>query len=138
VAQSRILGGAIGIAVSSINLNKYLEASLKDIVSPEALNALYISPFTILDYGIPAAVAFRESYVKAFAQDMRISMYLGCAAFVCAICAWQKRAPTVQERSEKLAQAVKAYEDAKAHGISVDFASQRMDQRMVKLDSMEA
>jgi hypothetical protein len=113
VAQSRILGGAIAIAVSTIIMNNHIKAALEGIVSSEALQSLYISPFTILQYGLPAEIAFRGSYIKAFSEDMRIALYVSIAAFACSICAWHSNPPTVQERSELLAVAVKEYKESK-------------------------
>jgi hypothetical protein len=113
VAQSRILGGAIAIAVSTIIMNDHMKAALEGIVSSEVLQSLYISPFTILQYGLPAEIAFRSSYIKAFSEDMRIALYVSIAAFLCSICAWHSNPPTVQERSELLAVAVKVYQESK-------------------------
>jgi hypothetical protein len=113
VAQSRILGGAIAIAVSTIIMNDHMKAALEGIVSSDVLQSLYISPFTILQYGLPAEIAFRNSYIKAFSEDMTIALYVSIAAFVCSICAWHSNPPTVQERSELLAVAVKEYQESK-------------------------
>jgi hypothetical protein len=82
VAQSRILGGAIANAVSTIIMNDHMKAALEGIVSSEVLQSLYISPFTILQYGLPAEIAFRSSYIKAFSEDMRIALYVSIAAFL--------------------------------------------------------
>jgi len=56
---------------------------------------------------------FRNSYIAAFSEDMRNAMYVSIAAFAISLCAWQKNPPTVQERSELLAVAVKSYQDEK-------------------------
>jgi hypothetical protein len=94
-------------------MNGHMKAALEVIVSPEVLESLYISPFTILEYGLPAEIAFRSSYIKAFSEYLRISMYVSIAAFVCSLCAWQRNPPTVQERSELLAIVVKEYQENK-------------------------
>jgi hypothetical protein len=44
---------------------------------------------------------------------MRIALYVSITAFVCSICAWHSNPPTVQERSELLAVAVKEYQESK-------------------------
>jgi len=56
---------------------------------------------------------FRESYIAAFAEDMRIAMYVSVVTFVMSLFAWQRHPPTVQERSELLAAAVKDYRNGK-------------------------
>jgi len=109
VAQSRILGGAIGIAISTIVMNNHLQAALEGTVSPEILQYLYISPFTILKYGVSIALEFRRSYIAAFANDMRIAMYISVAAFVFSLCTWQRHPPTMKEKRELLAAAREAY-----------------------------
>ena len=114
VAQSRIFGGAIGIAVSTIIMNNHLQAALEGVVSPAVLQALYISPFTIVEYGVSTELDFRTSYISAFREDMRVAMYVAVAAFICSLCAWQPHPPTVKERSEQLAQAVKEYQEGRA------------------------
>jgi len=96
VAQCRILGGAIGIAVSTVVMNNHIKTALTRLLDPQALSDLYISPFNIIDYGLEVEIAFRESYIKAFAQDLRIGMYVACAALVCALFSWQKTPPTVR------------------------------------------
>lgn len=113
MAQSRIFGGAIGIAVSTIIMNKHLQAALEGVVSPAVLQALYISPFTILDYGVSTALDFRTSYISAFREDMRIAMYVSVVAFIASLCSWQRHPPTVKERSEQLAEAVKEYQEGR-------------------------
>lgn len=77
VAQSRIFGGAIGIAVSIIITNSHLESTLERVASPSLLKALFISLFTILQYELETGVLFRESYIKAFAEDLRAMCVLG-------------------------------------------------------------
>jgi hypothetical protein len=90
-------------------MNNHLQSSLSDVVTPSVLQALFISPFTISDYGLETEALFRESYIKAFSEDLRVAMYVAIAAFVVSLCAWQKHPPTVKERSELLAKAVEEY-----------------------------
>ena len=116
VAQSRIFGGAIGIAVSTIIMNNHLQSSLSGVVSPSTLTALFISPFTISDYSLETEALFRESYIKAFSEDLRVAMYVAIAAFVISLCAWQKHPPTVKTRSELLAKAVEEYRNGLREG----------------------
>ena len=111
VAQSRIFGGAIGIALSTIIMNNHLQSTLGGIVSPSVLNALFISPFTIKQYSLETEVIFRESYIEAFSEDLRVAIYVSIAAFVVSLCAQQKHPPTVKERSELLAKAVEEYQN---------------------------
>jgi len=111
VAQSRILGGSFGLVASTILMNNHIETALKGRVTNEILKKIYISPFSILDYGLEAAALFRQSYIGAFEQDMRVCMYIAIVGFVSSLCIWQKNPPTVEERSALLAKAVQEYKD---------------------------
>jgi len=86
VAQSRIFGGAIGIAVSTIIMNNHLQSTLGGIVSPSVLNTLFISPFTIKQYSLETEVLFRESHIEAFSEDLRVARYVSIAAFLVSLC----------------------------------------------------
>ncbi|RDL33234.1 MFS general substrate transporter [Venustampulla echinocandica] len=111
VAQARILGGSFGLVASTIIMNNHMETSLKGAVTDEVLGKLFISPFSILDYGAIPALLFRESYISAFAQDMKLALYMSVVGFVTSLCIWQRHPPTVQERSDLLAKAVKEHRD---------------------------
>jgi hypothetical protein len=92
-------------------MNNHLESALKGVVSPSVLKSLFISPFTISEYDLRTEALFRDSYIKAFSEDMSIALYVAAAAFVVSLCAWQKNAPTVKERSALLAKAVEEYQN---------------------------
>jgi len=92
-------------------MNNNIETFLKGVVTDEVLGKIFISPFSILDYGIIPAILFRSSYIKAFSQDMRVSMYIAIVGFVSSLCIYQRNPPTVEERSELLAKAVQEYKD---------------------------
>ena len=92
-------------------MNNHIETALKGHVSNEVLKNIYLSPFSILDYGVEAAQLFRESYIGAFAQDMRVCMYIAIVGFVTSLFIWQKHPPTVAERSALLEVAVQKYKD---------------------------
>ncbi|KAH6677569.1 major facilitator superfamily domain-containing protein [Halenospora varia] len=111
VAQSRILGGSFGLVASTILMNNHIQSALTGHVTDEVLKKIYISPFSILDYGIEASLLFRSSYIEAFTQDMRVCMYIAIVGFVSSLCIWQRHPPTVAERSELLAKAVQDYKD---------------------------
>ncbi len=109
IAQSRILGGAIGIAVSTITMNNHLQEAFEGIIGPESLQTLFISPFTIRNFGSTIASQFRETFIAIFAADMRIAMYVSVAAFGASLCAWQKNPPTIDQKMEQLEAARRRY-----------------------------
>jgi hypothetical protein len=92
-------------------MNNHLQSTLEGVVSPSVLKALFISPFTIKQYSLETEVLFRESYIQAFSEDLRVAMYVAAAAFLVSLCSWQKHPPTVKERSELLAKAVEEYQN---------------------------
>ena len=99
--------------MSTVVMNNHIQTALTGLLSPQALSNLYISPFDIVEYGVEVELAFRATYISAFAQDMRIAMHVACAAFICALCAWQKNPPTVAERSAALELAVREHQESK-------------------------
>ena len=92
-------------------MNNHIETALKGHVTDEVLKKIYISPFSILNYGTEAAFLFRESYIGSFSQDMRVCMYISLVGFVSSLFTWQKHPPTVAERSALLEKAVQEYKD---------------------------
>ncbi|KAE9375004.1 major facilitator superfamily transporter [Stipitochalara longipes BDJ] len=109
IAQSRILGGAIGIAASTITMNNHLQSAFERVLSPDSLQTLFISPFSIRSYGIAVESLFRETFIAIFAADMRIAMYVSIAAFVASLCAWQKNPRTIHQKIELLEAAREKY-----------------------------
>jgi hypothetical protein len=122
VAQSRIFGGSIAIAVTTIIMNNHLEQVLSADTNlslpPDALEVLYSSPFRILEYGAVAASDFRESFITTFHDDMRVCMYASIAALIAALATYHTNPPTVAQRSAELEAAVAAYNEAN-RGVSV-------------------
>lgn len=102
-------------------MNNHIQTSLTGIVSDEILKIFYIAPFSVQGR-VPtiALIKFRESYIDAFKQDMMISMYVAVGAFVTSLATWQSRPPTVKERSEELARAVKAYQEGKTTATGIE------------------
>ena len=109
IAQSRILGGAIGIAVSTMTMNDHLQANFEGTISPASLQTLFISPFTIAEFGSGINLRFREAFISIFAADMRIAMYVSIAAFLACLCAWQKNPRTIHQKRELLEEAKRKY-----------------------------
>jgi hypothetical protein len=109
IAQSRILGGAIGIAVSTMTMNDHLQANFEGTISPASLQTLFISPFTIAEFGSGINLRFRETFISIFAADMRIAMYVSIAAFLACLCAWQKNPRTIHQKREPLEEAKRKY-----------------------------
>ena len=96
-------------------MNNHIQAALSGIVSDDILQIFYTSPFSVQNR-VPAValLEFRESYISAFQQDMMISLYVATGAFITSLATWQRNPPTVKQRSEDLARAVKAYQEGAA------------------------
>jgi hypothetical protein len=61
-------------------MNSHIQEAFEGIISPESLQTLFISPFTIRNFGSTIASQFRETFIAIFAADMRIAMYVSVAA----------------------------------------------------------
>ncbi|KAI0177838.1 major facilitator superfamily transporter [Pestalotiopsis sp. NC0098] len=100
LAQTRVLGGALGVAASSAVLGFTVRSQLTGVVDLNLLNNLENATSTMTDAQLAAV---RHAYSDAFAKDMLIGAIVACAAFILAFGAWSnpKVRPTVQEHNER-------------------------------------
>ncbi|KAI1818551.1 putative MFS multidrug transporter [Poronia punctata] len=83
VAQARVLGGSIGIALCSILLNARVDKDLSGVMDPDDLSALHHSP-TIAQWLPPALqLKVKSVYAEAFTDD--IKLMIGIAAIGVAV-----------------------------------------------------
>lgn len=92
VAQARVFGGAIGIAVCSIVFNTKV-ASLADFMDPNDLEALHRSP-TITSY-LPTEhrERVRSIYASAFTADIIVMIGTCAAAVLCSLLTFERNPP---------------------------------------------
>jgi hypothetical protein len=92
-----------------MTMNDHLQAIFEGSISPASLQTLFISPFTIAEFGNGINLRFRETFISIFAADMRIAMYVSVAAFLACLCAWQKNPRTIHQKRNLLEEAKRKY-----------------------------
>ena len=98
----RLLGGSIGVAASFIILNTKIQNTLGSILSPEQLEDFYKSPAAILSFTVTQKIEVRETYINAFAIDMRMCIGISAASFLVSICTYQRNSPSIRKRLDDL------------------------------------
>ncbi|RDL40000.1 Uncharacterized protein BP5553_04340 [Venustampulla echinocandica] len=97
-AQMRLFGGSAGVAASFTVLNTKIHNTLGSVLSPEQLNDFYKSPVAILSFTIAEKLEVRETYIEAFAIDMRICIGISVASLLVSICTYQRDPPSIKKR----------------------------------------
>ncbi|PWY68668.1 MFS general substrate transporter [Aspergillus heteromorphus CBS 117.55] len=90
VAQSRVLGGNIGLAIATVILNQHLVSDLQGILSDSQLNDLRHSLTAIRSLDPHDVEAVRASFADAFHSQMEVSMFVAAAALLAALCTWKR------------------------------------------------
>ncbi|KAI1392244.1 MFS general substrate transporter [Hypoxylon trugodes] len=105
IAQARVFGGAIGIAVCSIIFNRKVTTELGSKMDPADLAALHHSP-TIAPW-LPEDIKslVRSVYASAFTYDVNVMIGIAAAGLIASAFTYQRRPPamsTVQQTKEVL------------------------------------
>ncbi|KAI1473664.1 MFS general substrate transporter [Daldinia eschscholtzii] len=100
IAQARVFGGAIGIAVCSIMFNRKVTVELGDKMNTEDLAALHRSP-TIASW-LPEELKLdvRSVYASAFASDINIMIGIAAAGVVASAFTYERRPPAMSTISQ--------------------------------------
>lgn len=93
----RLLGGSIGVAASFIILNTKIQNTLGSILSPEQLEEFYKSPVAIFSFTGTQKIEVQETYINAFAIDMRMCIGISAASFLVSICTYQRNSPSIKK-----------------------------------------
>jgi hypothetical protein len=101
-AQMRLFGGSTGVAASFIVLNTKIQNTLGSVLSPEQLGDFYKSPAAILSFTLAEKIEVRETYIDAFAIDMRICIGISVASLLASLCTYQRNPPSIQKRLDDL------------------------------------
>lgn len=102
VAQIRVFGGSIGVAVSFIVLNTRTQQTLGNILSPEQLDDFYKSPAAASSFQLAQQIQVRQTYIDAFDIDMRICLGIAATSLLVSLCTYQRNPPTMKKRLEDL------------------------------------
>ena len=102
VAQMRIAGATIGVAVSFIVLHERVMSELERILSPGQLRDFYQSPLSTSSLTLPQLIIARHAYVAAFRDIMRLSIGVSGACLLVSLLVWQKRPFQIQEKLQAM------------------------------------
>ncbi|ORY55288.1 major facilitator superfamily domain-containing protein [Pseudomassariella vexata] len=98
IAQARVFGGAVGIAVCSIIFNAQVQNQLAGHMKPEDLTALHHSP-TITSYLPPQTqLLVRRVYASAFTFDIQILICVSAVALLASLFTFELHPPPMPSR----------------------------------------
>lgn len=97
VAQARVLGGCIGLAVCTVIFNSHVNEYLQDHLTSAQLDSLHRSPLTSLQLPGHLRDLVRDVYAGAFAEEIKVMM-LVCAVMVALSLFSLERNPAPLER----------------------------------------
>ena len=101
IAQSRVFGGAVGIAVCSIIFNTKIESELKDVMDPNDLEKVHRSP-TIATFLHPGQQQLvRTVYASAFTADVRVMIGICAAAVIFSLLTFERHPPPMPSASSQ-------------------------------------
>ncbi|KAK7962517.1 uncharacterized protein PG986_003342 [Apiospora aurea] len=103
IAQARVFGGAIGIAVCSMVFNHGVKHKLVDHLPPDDLQALQQSPVIGALFSPENQKLVRTVYADAFVSDIKIFIYLAAAGVIASLFTFQRHPPPMPgvQRSNK-------------------------------------
>ncbi|KAK8075033.1 hypothetical protein PG997_009696 [Apiospora hydei] len=103
IAQARVFGGAIGIAVCSMVFNHGVKHKLVDHLPPDDLQALQQSPVIGALFSPENQKLVRRVYADAFVNDIKIFIYLAAAGVIASLFTFQRHPPPMPgvQRSNK-------------------------------------
>lgn len=100
VNQARILGGTIGLAVSTIIFNIRVGTDLKGILSPSEITALRRTLNSIPYFSVAQQAAISYAFALSFNEQMRVCMYIAAVCWVVSASTWSAKATPLLKRKE--------------------------------------
>lgn len=99
LSQARLLGGSLGIAVSSVFLHRDISDNLTGIMTASEISMIG-GPNTHLSAAQLQAI--RKTYAKAFGMDMKAAVAVAALGIVCTAGAYRKKRLTIPEQRQAL------------------------------------
>lgn len=93
IAQARVFGGAVGIAVCSIVFNQGVKDKLSNQVDEAYLQYLRQSPVLSAKFPQEIQGKVREVYAAAFADNMKIFVFIAAAGVMAGVYTYQRHPP---------------------------------------------
>ncbi|KAL7627255.1 hypothetical protein AAE478_001444 [Parahypoxylon ruwenzoriense] len=91
ITQIRVLGGTIGLAISSTVLNNHLSANLPGLLSPWDIMQISDSVQYVNTLPDDTREAVRQVFADGFNAQMRVMMYFNVAVWIFALTLWERR-----------------------------------------------
>ncbi|MCJ1392470.1 hypothetical protein MMC18_005337 [Xylographa bjoerkii] len=101
VTQVRVLGGVIGLAITTTVLIASLESDLSGILSPDQLNSFLQSTGSISGFSTLQTAMTRLMYGKAFNLQMKIIMAFSIASLCISLFTFRKHPLSLQDWAKK-------------------------------------
>ncbi|OAA47799.1 Major facilitator superfamily domain, general substrate transporter [Metarhizium rileyi] len=98
IAQMRVFGGSIGVAISIIVLISKIQSSLQDALTPEQLADFYRSPLALFTFTYSQQLLARQAFIDAFRVDMYICVGVSVTSLFVSAFTYQKHPPSVKSR----------------------------------------
>lgn len=95
IAQARVLGGAIGLAVATIILNDHVRDELTGKLTQDQLEILYQSPIGLVRRNPELRGAIRDVYAQAFATMIKVVTLVSAAALFISLFTLERRPPPI-------------------------------------------
>ena len=95
IAQARVLGGAIGLAVATIILNDRVQRELIGKLTHTQLDALHQSPIALIQRWPELQALIRETYTASFATMIKVMTVVSGLALLVSICTLERNPPSV-------------------------------------------
>lgn len=102
IAQMRVFGGSIGVAVSVIVLITKIQDGLQDSLTQEQLDQFYRDPLSLFRFPPLQQLMARRAFIEAFKIDMYICIGVACASLVVALFTFQRHPPSVKTKLQDL------------------------------------
>jgi hypothetical protein len=102
VAQVRVLGGTVGLAISTIVFNSEAQQTLSKSLTPSELSAVLKSPAVARNFTLRKQIAFRLVFAQSFNDSMRICTYVTAACLFIVVFAYQREPPNILEKKAQL------------------------------------
>ncbi|KAI9778082.1 MAG: hypothetical protein M1839_008386 [Geoglossum umbratile] len=97
LAQVRVLGGVVGVAIAQSLLNSVVENELSRVLDQAQIDALRRSVSEIHNMTAAEAAFVRESYSKAFNLQSRTMMYFAMASFLLSFLVYRRDPVSLKE-----------------------------------------
>ncbi|KAI0161912.1 drug resistance transporter EmrB/QacA subfamily [Hypoxylon sp. FL1284] len=91
ITQIRVLGGTIGLAISSTVLSNHLSSNLPALLNPSDIQKISESVQYVNDLPDATRDAVRQVFADGFNAQMRVMMYFSVVVFVLSLTLWERR-----------------------------------------------